>query len=181
MGIHPIVVIWLCGFAVLKEYSTLGRILAVKKFSVVPQFNTAVRKLGSQSSITLCLKLEMVQQISISLAFQLMCVSATSVPLWLTYIKVRSSLLGVISHHQAPTGEGANPQLFEMAPRRNIQSHFWAFRIQCNIGSKLEQLTNFFSRAYFLTEIIKTLWDGKEDASLARNNFLGCLETLELL
>ena len=108
MGIHPIVVIWLCGFAVLKEYSTLGRILAVKKFSVVPQFNTAVRKLGSQSSITLCLKLEMVQQISISLAFQLMCVSATSVPLWLTYIKVRSSLLGVISHHQVPTGEGAN-------------------------------------------------------------------------
>ena len=29
--------------------------------------------------------------------------------------------------------------------------------------------------------MIETFWDGKEDASLARNKFLGCLETLELL
>ena len=32
-------------------------------------------------------------------------------------------------------------QLFEMASWRNIQSHFWAFNIQCNIGSKLGHLT----------------------------------------
>ena len=41
-------------------------------------------------------------------------------------------------------------QLFEMASRRNIQSHFWAFNIQCNIGSKLEHLTKiFFLNTFF--------------------------------
>ena len=29
--------------------------------------------------------------------------------------------------------------------------------------------------------MIETFWGGKEDASLARNDFLGCQETLELL
>ena len=42
------------------------------------------------------------------------------------------------------------PQLFEMASWRNIQSHFWAFNIQCNIGSKLEHLTKiFFLNTFF--------------------------------
>ena len=72
-------------------------------------------------------------------------------------------------------------QLFEMASRRNIQSYFWAFNIQCNIGSKLDTLQKYFSWAYFSTEMIETFWGGKEDARLARNKFWGGLETLELL
>ena len=39
----------------------------------------------------------------------------------------------------------------------------------------------YFSWTHFSTEMIETFWGGKEDASLARNNFLGCQETLELL
>ena len=42
-------------------------------------------------------------------------------------------------------------------------------------------LQKYFSLAHYLTEMIKTFWGGKEDASLARNEFLGCLQTLELL
>ena len=30
-------------------------------------------------------------------------------------------------------------------------------------------------------EMIENFWGGKDDASLARDNFLGCQETLELL
>ena len=39
----------------------------------------------------------------------------------------------------------------------------------------------YFSWKHFSTEMIETFWGGKEDASLARNNFLGCQETLKLL
>ena len=39
----------------------------------------------------------------------------------------------------------------------------------------------YFSWTHFSTEMIETFRGGKEDASLARNKFLGCLETLELL
>ena len=70
-------------------------------------------------------------------------------------------------------------QLFEMASRRNIKSYIWAFNIQCNMGSKLGH--KYFSRAHFSTEIIEAFWGGKKDTSLARNKFLGCLVTLELL
>ena len=38
-----------------------------------------------------------------------------------------------------------------------------------------------FSWAHLSTEMIETFWGGKEDASLARNQFLGCLETLKLV
>ena len=37
------------------------------------------------------------------------------------------------------------------------------------------------SWTHFPTEMIETFWCGKEDASLARNKFLECLDTLELL
>ena len=39
----------------------------------------------------------------------------------------------------------------------------------------------YFSWTHFSTDMIETFWGGKEDASLARNDFLGCQETLELL
>ena len=49
------------------------------------------------------------------------------------------------------------------------------------IGSKLEHLGEIFFLKTFSMEMIETFWGGKEDASLARDNFLGCQETLELL
>ena len=39
----------------------------------------------------------------------------------------------------------------------------------------------YFSWTHFSTDMIETFWGGKEDASLARNEFLECLDTLELL
>ena len=44
------------------------------------------------------------------------------------------------------------PQLFEMAVWGNIESHFWAFNIQGNMGSKLEHLTKKNSYAHFSME-----------------------------
>ena len=40
-------------------------------------------------------------------------------------------------------------QLFQMASRRNIKSYIWAFNIQCNMGSKLEHLTQIFFPSTF--------------------------------
>ena len=65
----------------------------------------------------------------------------------------------------------SSPQLFQMASQRNIKSHFWAFNIQYNLGSKLEHVTKKFLSTFF-TEIIETFWFGKEDVCLA----FGCLE-----
>ena len=39
----------------------------------------------------------------------------------------------------------------------------------------------YFSWKHLSMEMIETFWGGKDDASLARDNFLGCQETLELL
>ena len=50
--------------------------------------------------------------------------------------------------------QNTHSQLFEMASWRNIQSHFWAFNIQCNIGSKLEHLIKIF--------FLSTFFDGND-------------------
>ena len=67
---------------------------------------------------------------------------------WSHYILVKNALnefSQVFKRFMIPSS-----QLFEMASRRNIQSHFWAFNIQCNIGSKLEHLTKiFFLNTFF--------------------------------
>ena len=72
-------------------------------------------------------------------------------------------------------------QLFGKGPRRNIRSHFGAFNIQCKFGANWHLLLNHFSSFHFSKKIDNIFLGVKEDGKVARNKFLECLETLEVL
>ena len=61
-------------------------------------------------------------------------------------------------------------QLFEKGYRRNLVSHFGAFKTQCKIGVKLEPLTKAF---HFSTKTDETFCGVRGDARAAGTIFLG--------
>ena len=85
----------------------------------------------------------------VSSAYLLYKINILSTPIQRTHL---TQIALKVSHHFSSwifvnfsaIWEKFHTQLFEMASWRNIQSHFWAFNIQCNIGSKLDHLTTIF-------------------------------------